>query len=87
MSEYVEARFALLTLEQARESTEDRATSLLNALLQDLNPPEKDGSLRAETVTSIRHLAVLLCEHRTPPPSYWEAAYQAANAWRDNAYH
>jgi hypothetical protein len=86
MSDYVEARYALLTLEQARASTEDQATSLLNGLLQDLSLTEKSDLPRADTLASIRHLAVVLCEHRTSPKPCWDAAYEAAHAWRDQAY-
>ncbi len=87
MSEYVEARYALLKLEEAREAGEARASNLLNGLLDDLSPAQGDGSQRADTLASIRHLMLILREHKTPPPSYWDAAHRAANAWRDRAYH
>jgi hypothetical protein len=87
MSEYVEARYALITLEEARESPEDRATALLNGLLEDLDSPRRPSSARADTLASIRHLALILCNRRAPPSSYWEAARTAAHAWRDGAFH
>jgi len=87
MSEYVEARYALITLEQAQESPEDRATTLLNGLLKDLDSSGRPGSARADTLASVRHLALILCDRKAPPSSYWEAARIAANAWRDGAYH
>ena len=86
MSDYVEARYALLTLEQARESTDEQATSLLNGLLQDLSRTQKRDLYRADTLASIRHLAVVLCAHKAPPTPCWDAACEAAYAWRDHAY-
>lgn len=83
----MEARYALLTLEQARESPEDRATALLNGLLEDLNSSGRSSSARADTLASIRHLALILCDRKAPPPSYWEAAHMAAHAWREGAFH
>jgi len=85
MSQYVEARYALLTLQEARETCEERATILLKTLLQDLRPAQQDDPHRADTLASIGHLAVILREQRMPPSSYWEAALDAAHAWRDHA--
>jgi hypothetical protein len=85
MSEYVEARYALLTLEEARDCAEDRATNLLDDLLQHLRPRPSDHSHRADTLAYVRHLALTLHEHRASL-SYWDAAYEAAHAWRDDAY-
>jgi len=87
MSEYVEARYALITLEQARETSEERAAALLNGLLEDLVSPRKPSSARDDTLASIQNLVLLLCDRRAPPSSYWEAARAAANAWREGAYH
>lgn len=83
----MEARYALITLERAQESPEDRATALLNGLLEDLDSSGRPGSARADTVASIRHLALILCDRKAPPSSYWEAARTAANTWRDGAFH
>ncbi|MBR0828076.1 hypothetical protein JQ596_21305 [Bradyrhizobium manausense] len=85
MSQYVEARYALLTLQEARETSEGRATKLLNNLLQDLRPTQQDDPHRADAIASIQHLAVILRQHRMPPSSYWEAAFEATHAWRDHA--
>lgn len=85
MSQYVEARYALLILQEARETCEDQAAILLNNLLQDLRPAQQDDPHRAGALASIRHLAVILREHRMPASSYWEAALGAAQAWRDHA--
>ena len=87
MSEYVEARYALITLERAQESPEDKATALLKGLLEDLASSGRPSSARADTLASVRHLALILCDRKAPPSSYWEAARSAANAWRDGAYH
>ena len=87
MSEYVEARYALMTLEQAQESPRDRATALLNGLLEDLDSSGRPSVARADTLSFIRHLALILCDRKAPPLSYWEAARSAANTWRDGAFH
>lgn len=42
MSQYVEARYALLTLQSAREASHERAANLLNNLLKDLGSAQND---------------------------------------------
>jgi hypothetical protein len=81
MSQYVEARYALLTLQRARETSQQRATKLLTDLLEDLGSSQDTTTDRADLLTAVRHLALILQSHRLPPPCYWEAACQAAHAW------
>jgi hypothetical protein len=81
MSQYVEARYALLTLQRAREASQQRATKLLTDLLEDLGAPQDNITHRADLLTAVQHLTLVLQSHRMPPPCYWEAACQAAHAW------
>ena len=82
MSEYVEARYALLTLQAARETSQERAAHLLDDLLNDLGSTNSDKTNpRATLVGALRHLTLMLHDQRMPPSSYWQEAYQAARAW------
>lgn len=86
MSEYVEARYAKLVLQEARTANEVEASRLVNDLLRDLSPPRTSNVARAQALTSIRVLALSLDQ----PQSHlreWEAADQATEAWCHNAYH
>ena len=87
MSEYVEARYAKLVLREARVAKDDVASQLVNDLLRDLNSPQELNSARAQAVTSIRVLAHRLRQPHSLLVREWEAAYQAADAWCQNAYH
>jgi hypothetical protein len=87
MSEYVEARYAKLILQEAHAATEDVATKLVNDLLHDLGSFERFNSARAQALASIRLLALSLDHPRTLHVSEWEAANQAAEAWCKNAFH
>jgi hypothetical protein len=87
MSEYVEARYAKLILSEARLANDDIAAKLINDLLRDLNSPQKRNSARDQAVISIRVFAHRLNEPHSLPASEWEAAYQAAEAWCQKAYH
>jgi len=87
MSEYVEARYAKLVLREARLANEDMASKLVNDLLRDLGSLQRPNTARAQAVTSIRLLALSLDQPHTPHVREWEAAYQAAEAWCQNAYH
>ena len=87
MSEYVEARYAKLVLREARLANEDTASKLVNGLLRDLGSLQRPNSARAQAVTSIRLLALSLDQPHVLHVREWEAAYQAAEAWCQNAYH
>ncbi len=86
MSEYVEARYARLTLRELHAATQDEAAKRLNDLLRDLGSPPRLSSAGAEALTSIRLLALSLdCPELDP--NVWEAANQAAEAWCRSAFH
>ena len=87
MSEYVEARYAKLVLCEARVAKDDVASQLVNDLLRDLNSPQELNPARARAVTSIRVLAHRLRQPHSLLVREWEAEYQAADAWCQNAYH
>ena len=85
MSEYVEARYARLRLQEARLANEDQASKLVNDLLRDLSSPRTLNTARAQALTSIRVLALSLDQPKSLHVREWEAADQAAEAWCRNA--
>jgi hypothetical protein len=87
MSEYVEARYAKLVLQEARTVDEAEASRLVNELLRDLSPPRMSNAARAQAMTSIRVLALSLDQPESRHLHEWEAANQATEAWCHNAYH
>lgn len=93
MSEYVEARYARLRLQEARAAKEDLASRLVNDLLRDLGSPGAWGSpgtlnsARAHALTSIRLLALSLEQPQSPHVREWDAANMAAETWCQKAYH
>jgi hypothetical protein len=86
MSEYVEARYAKLMLQEANAETEGEAAKLVNELLQDLGSPERLNSTRAQALASIRSLALSLDCVQDTHSREWDAANQAAEAWCKNAF-
>lgn len=86
MSEYVEARYAKLVLREACLAKEDEAAKLVNDLLRDLGSLQKFNSARAQTLTSIRFLALSLDRPRFPHIREWELANRAAEIWCRNAF-
>lgn len=87
MSEYVEARYAKLMLQEANTATEGEAAKLVNELLHDLGSFERLNSARAQALASIRLLALSLDRPRKLHVREWEAANQAAEVWCKNAFH
>jgi hypothetical protein len=87
MSEYVEARYAKLVLQEARTADEAEASRLVNELLRDLTPPRMSNAAHAQALTSIRVLALSLDQPQSRHQREWEAANQATEAWCHNAYH
>jgi len=51
MSNYVEARYAKLVLEEARLAKEDMASKLVNELLHDLGSLQESNAARARALT------------------------------------
>jgi hypothetical protein len=85
MSDYVEARYAKLVLEEARLAKEDRASKLVNELLHDLGVLQESNAARARALTSIHLLALRLDRSQSHHIREWDAADQAAEAWCQNA--
>jgi hypothetical protein len=86
MSEYVEARYARLRLQEARGAEEDQASKLVNELLRDLRPLGTLNAARARALTTIRVLALSLDQPQSHHVHEWDAADQATEAWCQNAY-
>ena len=86
MSEYVEARYARLRLQEARVAKEDMASKLVHELLRDLRSPGALNSARAQALTSIRLLALSLEQPQSLHVREWDAANRAAETWCQNAY-
>ena len=86
MSDYVEARYAKLVLQEARLAREDVASKLVNDLLRDLGSLQKSNAARARALTSIHSLALSLDHLQSLHFRDWDAADQAAEAWCQNAY-
>lgn len=90
MSEYVEARYALLIIEQALMSTDENAKDLIGRLVKDLSPSTIPGAAtkkRAQTLQAVRALALSFENHARPPAAYWETAQFAAQQWCKEAAH
>jgi hypothetical protein len=86
MSDYVEARYAVIVLRQAHLSSDAAACDMVTKLIKDLCPhiipsPGPAGSKRVEALEAIRSLAVSFDHHVWPPASYWDIAHQAALDW------
>jgi len=86
MSEYVEARYARLMLREARLADQDVACKLINDLLRDLSSLPKSNCASAQTLTSLRLLALSLDDARSLHIREWDAANQAAEAWFESAF-
>ena len=87
MSDYVEARYAKLVLQEARLAKQDIASKLVNKLLHDLGSLQESYAARARALTSICLLALSLDHPQSRHIGEWDAADQAAEAWCQNAYH
>lgn len=86
MSDYVEARYALLVLRQAYSSNDVTARELIFKLVKDLCPhyipaPGLDGSKKTDAVEALRSLALCFDHHVWPPAAYWENAHEAVQDW------
>jgi hypothetical protein len=86
MSDYVEARYALLVLRQAYSSNDAKARELILKLVTDLCPhyipaPTREGSTKTEAIEALRLLALCFDHHVWPPAAYWENAHEAAQGW------
>ena len=86
MSEYVEARYAKLILDEARLAEQDVASKLVKELLRDLSSQRRLNCASAQTVSSIRLLALSLDGGQSLHVREWDAANRAAEAWCQSAF-
>jgi hypothetical protein len=86
MSEYVEARYAKLILDEARLAEQDVASKLVKELLRDLSSLQRLNCASAQTVSSIRLLALSLDGGQSLHVREWDAANRAAEAWCQSAF-
>ena len=84
MSEYVEARYVKLTLEEARSAGPNVAAKLIYDLLRDLSSLQRLSQAREQTLKSIQLLALSLAR-RSIHAGEWNAANEATHAWCEGA--
>jgi hypothetical protein len=90
MSEYVEARYAIVVLRQAHLARDRTARDLVVKLLRDLRPRagasiSPSGGKRGIALDAIATLAFGFNHSLQPPDSCWKAAYEAALDWCNQA--
>ena len=84
MSEYVEARYVKLALEEARSAEPNVAAKLIYDLLRDMGSLERLSGGREQTLKSIQLLALSLAR-RSIHAREWDAANKATDAWCESA--
>ena len=84
MSEYVEARYVKLALEEARSAEPNLAAKLIYDLLRDLSSLQRLSEAREQTLKSIQLLALSLAR-RSIRAREWDAANKATDAWCESA--
>ena len=75
MSEYVEARYVKIALEEARSAEPNVAAKLIYDLLRDLSSLQRLSEAREQTLKSIQLLALSLAR-RSIHAREWDAAKQ-----------
>jgi hypothetical protein len=81
MSDYFEARYALVVLREARLAAPWSANHLVQGLLRDLNFVTRPSSERSQAMSAIRVLANHLSTERSDSVQAWEGAFKAVTAW------
>ena len=84
MSEYVEARYVKIALEEARSAEPNVAAKLIYDLLRDLSSLQRLSEAREQTLKSIQLLALSLAR-RSIHAREWDAANEATDAWCESA--
>lgn len=84
MSEYVEARYVKLALEEARSAEPEVSAKLIYDLLRDLSSLQRLSEAREQTLKSIQLLALSLAR-RSIHARAWDAANKATDAWCESA--
>ena len=81
MSEFVEARYAQYVLRRAQFAERELASQLINDLIRDLSTAKKLSDAGAQTLASIRSLALSIYCSRSSNVSEWDAANEAVETW------
>ena len=84
MSEYVEARYVKIALEEARSAEPNVAAKLIYDLLRDLSSLQRLSEAREQTLKSIQLLALSLAR-RSIHAREWDAVNEATDAWCESA--
>lgn len=88
MSDFVEARYAVIVLRQAELCGAEAACDMILGLARDLNLSSGlaiGHSRRAAAVKAINTLALDFNRSRRPSETRWSAAHSAALAWCEAA--
>jgi hypothetical protein len=85
MTEYVEARYVKFVLRKAQAAESDVASQLVHDLLCDLHSLKKLDDAGAQTLRSIRSLALSFDRRRSVHALEWQAANEAVEAWCKSA--
>jgi hypothetical protein len=84
VSEYVEARYVKLALQEARSAEPSVAAKLIYDLLRDLGSLQRLSEAREQALKSIQLLALSLAR-RSIHAREWDAANKATDAWCESA--
>ena len=85
MSDYVEARYALLVLRQASLSGAKVTRALILDLISDLNPNREWTTKRGPAVAALKTLALAFEQGGWPPDPTWQVAHKALEDWCNSA--
>jgi hypothetical protein len=85
MSDYVEARYALLVLRQASLSGAKVSRALILDLISDLNPNREWTTKRGPAVAALKTLALAFEQGGWPPDPTWQVAHKALEDWCNSA--
>jgi hypothetical protein len=85
MTDYVEARYVKFVLRKAQAAESDVASELVHDLLRDLHSIQTKNDAGAQTLRSIRSLALSFERRRSLHAREWQAANEAVEAWCKSA--
>jgi hypothetical protein len=85
MSDYVEARYALMVFRQANLSSTGVARALILDLVRDLDPNRQWTTRRGPAVAALKTLMLIFEQGVWPPASAWDVAHEALQDWCANS--
>jgi hypothetical protein len=85
MTEYVEARYVKFVLRKAQSAESDVASQLVHDLLRDLHSLQTLNDAGAQTLRSIRSLALSFTRRPSLHAREWQAANNAVEVWCKSA--